>query len=67
MAFEGEELGKPTDFLWVPFLAEQDDLAVPTYGIRINDGSRKTYVTALAGEDDSMEMIALAPATYAVF
>ena len=46
MAFEGEELGKPTDFLWVPFLAEQDDLAVPTYGIRINDGSRKTYVTA---------------------
>ena len=33
MAFEGEELGKPTDFLWVPFLAEQDDLAVPTYGI----------------------------------
>ena len=21
MAFEGEELGKPTDFLWVPFLA----------------------------------------------
>ena len=48
------------------FLAEQDDLAVPTYGIRINDGSRKTYVTALAGEDDSMEMIALAPATYAV-
>ncbi|MDU2962915.1 effector binding domain-containing protein [Streptococcus salivarius] len=67
MAFDGEELGKPTDFLWVPFLAEQDDLAVPTYGIRINDGSRKTYVTALAGEDDSMEMIALAPATYAVF
>ena len=67
MAFEGEELGKPRDFLWVPFLAEQDDLAVPTYGIRINDGSRKTYVTALAGEDDSMEMIALAPATYAVF
>ena len=35
--------------------------------VRINDGSRKTYVTALAGEDDSMEMIALAPATYAVF
>ena len=65
--FEGEELGKPTDFLWVQFLAEQDDLAVPTYGIRINDGSRKTYVTALAGEDDSMEMFALAPATYAGF
>ncbi len=29
-----------------------------------NDGSRKTYVT-LAGEDDSMEVVALAPATYA--
>ena len=67
MAFDGEELGKPTDFLWLPFLAEQDDLAVPTYGIRINDGSRKTYVTALAGEDNSLEMIALAPATYAIF
>ncbi len=29
MAFEGEELGKPTDFLCT-FLAEQDDLVVPT-------------------------------------
>ena len=67
MAFDGEELGKPTDFLWVPFLAEQDDLDVPTYGIRINDVSRMTYVTALAGEDNSLEMIALAPATYAIF
>lgn len=30
-------------------------------------GSRKTYVTALAGEDNSLELNALAPATYAIF
>lgn len=42
-------------------------MALTTYGIRITDGSRKTYVTALAGENDALEMIALAPANYAVF
>ena len=42
-------------------------MAVPTYGIRIINGSRKSYVTALAGEDNSLEMIALAPATCAFF
>lgn len=42
-------------------------MAVPTYGIRIINGSRKSYVTALAGEDNSLEMNALAPATYAIF
>lgn len=67
MAFDGEELGKLTDFLWLPFLAEKDNLTVPTYGIGINDGSRKTYVIALDGEDNSLEMIVLAPATYAIF
>lgn len=67
LTFEGGEIGKPTEPLWIPFLAERDDLALTTYGIRITDGSRKTYVTALAGEDDALEMIALAPANYAVF
>lgn len=67
MAFDGEELGKLTDFLWLPFLAEKDNLTVPTYGIGINDGSRKTYVTALDGENNGLEMIVLAPATYAIF
>ncbi|MFR6452762.1 MAG: hypothetical protein ACLUP5_03990 [Streptococcus sp.] len=42
-------------------------LSVTTYGIRITDGSRKNYVTALAGEDDALEMIALAPATLCSF
>ena len=42
-------------------------MAVPTYDIRIIDGSRKTYVTALVGEDNSLEMIALALATCAFF
>lgn len=67
LTFEGGEIGKPTEPLWIPFLAERDDLALTTYGIRITDGSRKTYVTALSGEDDGLEMIALAPANYAVF
>ncbi|CAD0138643.1 MULTISPECIES: GyrI-like domain-containing protein [Streptococcus] len=67
MAFDGEELGKLTAFLWLLFLAEKDNLTVSTYGIGINDGSRKTYVTALDGEDNSLEMIVFAPATYAIF
>lgn len=67
-SYEGREVGKSTDLLWVPFLASLDDLSGTTYGIRIDgQGDEGIYFTALEGQTMNQETIALGPSTYAVF